>query len=114
MPALFLTMDKHHDYLPYQFVHQVPAPDENLQKGVIHVTYRTRLTLLVLLDSIIVSTAIFIASWVVYPQTSLLELEAIIISAIALLFFHHLFASIYKLYNKVWAYASVEIGRAHV
>src|SRR5699024_12833007 len=28
-------------------------------------------------------------------------------SAIALLFFHHLFAALYKLYNKVWAYASV-------
>ncbi|QKY70313.1 nucleoside-diphosphate sugar epimerase/dehydratase [Lentibacillus sp. CBA3610] len=70
-------------------------------------TYRTRLTLLVLLDSIIVSTAIFIASWVVYPYTEVLELNAIIISAIALLIFHHLFASVYKLYNKVWAYASV-------
>ncbi|GGJ95022.1 UDP-N-acetylglucosamine 4,6-dehydratase [Lentibacillus kapialis] len=70
-------------------------------------TYRTRLTLLVLLDSIIVSTAIFIASWVVYPYTQILELDAIVISAIALLLFHHLFAAIYKLYNKVWAYASI-------
>ncbi|SFB00899.1 NDP-sugar epimerase, includes UDP-GlcNAc-inverting 4,6-dehydratase FlaA1 and capsular polysaccharide biosynthesis protein EpsC [Lentibacillus halodurans] len=70
-------------------------------------TYRTRFTLLVLLDSIIVSTAIFIASWVVYPFTEVLQLDAIIISAIALLVFHHLFAAVYKLYNKVWAYASV-------
>lgn len=70
-------------------------------------TYKTRLALLVLLDSIIVSTAIFIASWIVYPYTDVLDLNAIIISAAALLFFHHFFAFIYKLYNKVWAYASV-------
>lgn len=70
-------------------------------------SYRTRLGLLILLDSIIVSTAIFIASWVVYPFTSVINMNAIIISAVALLLFHHLFASIYKLYNKVWSYASV-------
>ncbi|AVR00356.1 hypothetical protein OBCHQ24_15545 [Oceanobacillus iheyensis] len=70
-------------------------------------SYRTRLGLLILLDSIIVSTAIFIASWVVYPFTSVINMDAIIISAVALLLFHHLFASIYKLYNKVWSYASV-------
>ena len=70
-------------------------------------TYRTRLTLLILLDSLIVSTAIFIASWIVYPFTSVLTTASIVFSAVALLLFHHLFAFIYKLYNKVWAYASV-------
>lgn len=70
-------------------------------------TYRTRLALLVIMDSIIVSTAIFIASWIVYPYAPVLSLPAIIISAVALLIFHHLFAIIYKLYNKVWSYASV-------
>ena len=70
-------------------------------------TYKTRLTLLILLDSIIVSTAIFLASWIVYPFTDVLDLNAIIISAAALLIFHHVFAFMYKLYNKVWAYASV-------
>lgn len=71
-------------------------------------SYRKRLTLLILLDSVIVSTAIFIATWVVYPaHTELLRTETILWSAIALLIFHHLFASIYRLYHKVWAYASV-------
>lgn len=70
-------------------------------------TYRTRLTLLILLDSLIVSTAIFIASWIVYPFTSVLTTASIVFSAVALLLFHHLFAFIFKLYNKVWAYASV-------
>ncbi|MBY7144610.1 polysaccharide biosynthesis protein [Virgibacillus sp. NKC19-3] len=69
--------------------------------------YRKRLTLLIILDSIIVSTAIFIASWIVYPFTYELNMSAIVISAVALLIFHHLFAALYKLYNKVWAYASV-------
>ncbi|UJL45821.1 polysaccharide biosynthesis protein [Virgibacillus sp. NKC19-16] len=70
-------------------------------------SYSKRLTLLIILDSIIVSTAIFIASWIVYPFTEALNMSAIVISAIALLIFHHLFAALYKLYNKVWAYASV-------
>ncbi|RDW21460.1 hypothetical protein CWR48_03415 [Oceanobacillus arenosus] len=70
-------------------------------------SYRRRLTLLILLDSLIVSTAIFIASWIVYPQVDMLQTDALIISAVALLIFHHIFAFVYKLYNKVWAYASV-------
>ncbi|GIP62954.1 UDP-N-acetylglucosamine 4,6-dehydratase [Virgibacillus pantothenticus] len=69
--------------------------------------YKSRLGLLILLDSVIVTTAIFIASWVVYPYTSVVSMDAIVISAIALLVFHHVFAYIFKLYNKVWAYASV-------
>ncbi|WP_407269703.1 polysaccharide biosynthesis protein [Radiobacillus sp. PE A8.2] len=70
-------------------------------------TFRRRLTSLILLDSLIVSTAIFIASWIVYPHTNVGRLDAIIVSAVALLLFHHLFAFVYKLYNKVWSYASV-------
>ncbi|WP_188454974.1 polysaccharide biosynthesis protein [Virgibacillus oceani] len=70
-------------------------------------TYRTRLTLLVLMDSLIVSTAIFIASWIVYPNIPVFEMPALLISSIALLIFHHFFAMLYRLYNKVWAYASV-------
>ncbi|NBJ70840.1 MULTISPECIES: nucleoside-diphosphate sugar epimerase/dehydratase [Clostridia] len=69
--------------------------------------YKSRLGLLILLDSVIVTTAIFIASWVVYPYTSVVSIDAIVISAVALLIFHHIFAYIFKLYNKVWAYASV-------
>ncbi|MFC2947709.1 polysaccharide biosynthesis protein [Virgibacillus sediminis] len=69
--------------------------------------YRKRLTSLVLLDSLIVSTAIFIASWIVYPYMDVLHWDALIISSIALLIFHQLFAFKYKLYHKVWAYASV-------
>lgn len=71
-------------------------------------SYRKRLTFLVLLDTLIVAAAIFVASWIVYPTyENILTSHAIIISAIALVIFHHLFAAVFKLYKKVWAYASV-------
>ncbi|GAB4074062.1 nucleoside-diphosphate sugar epimerase/dehydratase [Barrientosiimonas marina] len=70
-------------------------------------TYRTRLLLLMFLDSVIVSTALFIAAWVTYRSKDVFQLDAIVISAVALLISHHLFAAVYKLYHKVWAYASV-------
>ncbi len=72
-------------------------------------SYRKRLTLLVLLDSIIVTFAIFLAVWIVYPSTVIDEssMRVLVASSFALLVFHHVFAMIYKLYNKVWAYASV-------
>ncbi|MCM3741812.1 polysaccharide biosynthesis protein [Oceanobacillus luteolus] len=71
-------------------------------------SYSRRLSLLILLDTLIVATAIFVAAWIVYPAyTDILTSTAIIISAIALVIFHHLFAAVFKLYNKVWSYASV-------
>ncbi|SHG03101.1 polysaccharide biosynthesis protein [Ornithinibacillus halophilus] len=72
-------------------------------------TYKRRLFLLILLDSFIVTFAIFAASWIVYPGMNLdtFNLPILFISSISLLLFHHLFAFIYKLYNKMWAYASV-------
>ncbi|WP_156290939.1 polysaccharide biosynthesis protein [Oceanobacillus salinisoli] len=70
-------------------------------------SYRKRVALLIVLDSLIVSTAIFIASWIVYPTIEVVTMAPVVISAIALLLFHHIFALYYKLYNKVWSYASV-------
>src|SRR5699024_4249388 len=72
------------------------------------VTYKNRLALLVLLDSVIVSITFFIAYWIVYPNTDIVYSDTVIIvTAISLLIFHHIYAFIYSLYNKVWAYASV-------
>ncbi|WP_277680106.1 polysaccharide biosynthesis protein [Gracilibacillus dipsosauri] len=70
-------------------------------------TYRKRLALLVLLDSAIVGAAVFVASWIAYPMMDQVNTTVIVFTSIALLFFYHLFAFIYRLYNKVWAYASV-------
>src|SRR5690625_3226281 len=71
------------------------------------VTYRVRLTLLVLLDSIIICTAIFVALWMVHPNGPEINGTVMLTTMVALLIFHHLYASIYNLYNKVWTYASV-------
>lgn len=71
-------------------------------------SYSKRLSLLFLLDTIIVAAAIFVAAWIVYPAyTDILTSTAIISSAIALVIFHHLYAAVFKLYKKVWSYASV-------
>src|SRR5690625_2308516 len=52
--------------------------------------------------------AIFAAFWIVYPYSSTpFNNTVILITVIALLLFHHVFALIYNLYNKMWAYASV-------
>src|SRR5690606_6588600 len=77
------------------------------RKSDVWMTYHKRLTLLISLDSVIVSTAIFLAAWLVYPSTQGEHLEVFVISSITLLIFHHIFAFIYKLYHKVWIYASV-------
>lgn len=70
--------------------------------------YRNRMTILFIVDSIIVSFAIFLAHWIVYPySTKPFNMDVIVITSISLLVFHHAFALYYKLYNKVWAYASV-------
>jgi FlaA1/EpsC-like NDP-sugar epimerase len=59
------------------------------------------------LDSIIVLTAIYIGYYILLAQFSLYTLPTLIISSIALLASHHLFAFIYRLYQKAWEYASV-------
>lgn len=70
-------------------------------------TYGKRLTILAVLDSIIVLTAIYISIFTLSPQLSILKSPMLLLTAITLLISHHLFASIYHLYNKVWSYASV-------
>ncbi len=70
-------------------------------------TYGKRLTTLALLDSFIVLTAIYISYFILSLQLTFIKNPMILFTAITLLICHHLFASIYKLYNKAWQYASV-------
>jgi FlaA1/EpsC-like NDP-sugar epimerase len=70
-------------------------------------SYTKRVSLLMLLDSVIVLTAIYIGYYILLAQFSLFTLPTLIISSIALLASHHLFAFIYRLYQKAWEYASV-------
>jgi FlaA1/EpsC-like NDP-sugar epimerase len=70
-------------------------------------SYTKRVSLLMLLDSIIVLTAIYIGYYILQASFSLYTLPTLVISSIALLVSHHLFAFIYRLYQKAWEYASV-------
>lgn len=70
-------------------------------------SYRKRLSLLILLDSFIVLTTVYLSYWFIHPNVLNKIPATVIISSITLLCSHHIFAAIYKLYNKAWEYASV-------
>jgi FlaA1/EpsC-like NDP-sugar epimerase len=80
---------------------------EKEKEGRKPLTYKKRLTTLALLDSIIVLTAIYISYLTLNPTLHIFKIPMLLITSITLLISHHLFASIYKLYNKAWQYASV-------
>jgi FlaA1/EpsC-like NDP-sugar epimerase len=70
-------------------------------------SYSKRVSMLMLLDSLIVLTAIYIGYYTLNPYFSIYTLPTLIVSSVALLASHHLFAFIYRLYQKAWEYASV-------
>ncbi|AZB43594.1 polysaccharide biosynthesis protein [Bacillus sp. FJAT-42376] len=70
-------------------------------------TFRTRLSILILIDSFIVLTAVFFSRFIVSADIHVATLP-IIISSLALLICHHVFSYIYKLYKKAWEYASID------
>ncbi|WP_459501928.1 polysaccharide biosynthesis protein [Bacillus sp. C1] len=70
-------------------------------------SYQKRLSLLVLLDSFIVLTSVYLSYWFIHPDALNNIPTTLIISSITLLGSHHVFAAIYKLYKKAWEYASI-------
>jgi FlaA1/EpsC-like NDP-sugar epimerase len=70
-------------------------------------SYTKRVSMLMLLDSIIVLTAIYIGYYILHPTFSWYTLPTLMFSSVALLLSHHLFAFLYRLYQKAWEYASV-------
>ncbi|MGD6968571.1 polysaccharide biosynthesis protein [Rossellomorea vietnamensis] len=70
-------------------------------------SYQKRVSLLMLLDSVIVLSAIYIGYYILHPYLSIYTLPILAVSSIALLISHHMFAFIYRLYHKAWEYASV-------
>ncbi|QWI63166.1 polysaccharide biosynthesis protein [Bacillus mycoides] len=70
-------------------------------------SYRRRLSLLILLDSFIVLTAVYLSYWFIHPNVLNKIPTTVVISSITLLCSHHIFAAIYKLYKKAWEYASI-------
>ncbi|MGP9043573.1 polysaccharide biosynthesis protein [Cytobacillus kochii] len=70
-------------------------------------TYQKRMTFWVALDSIIVLSAIYISYFTLHPSLQLLSSKLLLVTSISLLVSHHVFAFIYKLYDKAWEYASI-------
>ncbi|AHV95769.1 polysaccharide biosynthesis protein [Paenibacillus sabinae] len=69
--------------------------------------YKHRLSVLIVLDSFIVLTAIFASSFLVNATLDVFTYP-VIISSVTLLLSHHIFAFVYHLYRKAWKYAGVE------
>ncbi|WML46672.1 nucleoside-diphosphate sugar epimerase/dehydratase [Neobacillus sp. PS3-34] len=67
--------------------------------------YRSRLALLALLDSILVLTALYLSYGPLHPMVKITD--SLRLSAAILLISHHVYASLYHLYNKAWEYASI-------
>ncbi|MED4016038.1 nucleoside-diphosphate sugar epimerase/dehydratase [Sutcliffiella cohnii] len=70
-------------------------------------TYRKRLSSLIVIDSLIVLSAIYISFLLLNPHFNVFSSQALLFTSLTLLIWHHLFAYIYKLYFKAWEYASV-------
>ncbi|KAA0548472.1 polysaccharide biosynthesis protein [Bacillus sp. BGMRC 2118] len=70
-------------------------------------TYRSRLALLLMIDSAIVLLSIYMAYFFLHPDISILSMPTLFLSSITIFMSHHVFASIYHLYKRAWEYASI-------
>jgi FlaA1/EpsC-like NDP-sugar epimerase len=70
-------------------------------------SYKKRVPLLILLDSFIVLSSIFMGFYILNPYMNVYTVPMLWISSITLLISHHFFAFSYRLYQKAWEYASV-------
>lgn len=69
--------------------------------------YRLRIATFVILDSLIVITAIFFSYFLLHPTLTVYSLPTLILSAITLLISHHIAAYYFHLYDRIWSVASV-------
>ncbi|MDE5413780.1 polysaccharide biosynthesis protein [Alkalihalobacterium chitinilyticum] len=69
-------------------------------------TYHQRLSLFILIDSCIVLSAIFFSRFLVSADLNVLTLP-IVVTSLVILLSHHFFSIFFKLYKKVWEYASI-------
>lgn len=69
--------------------------------------YRLRIATFIILDSMIVITAIFFSYFLLHPTLTVYSLPTLIISAITLLISHHIAAYYFHLYDRIWSVASV-------
>ncbi|WP_147802831.1 nucleoside-diphosphate sugar epimerase/dehydratase [Alkalicoccus halolimnae] len=67
--------------------------------------YQLRVAVLIIIDSLIVMLSIFIGNWLLAPTAELMT-TPLIATSFALVISHHIFAYVFKLYKRVWQYAS--------
>ncbi|MDQ0154200.1 polysaccharide biosynthesis protein [Robertmurraya andreesenii] len=70
-------------------------------------SYQKRVASLMILDSIIVLTAIYVSYLIINPTLRIFTYQTLFFMSFILLVSHHLFAGAYNLYKKAWEYASV-------
>ncbi|MEW9671335.1 polysaccharide biosynthesis protein [Ammoniphilus sp. 3BR4] len=69
-------------------------------------SYQKRIAFLMMIDSIIVITSIYVCNFILVPSRTVFT-ATLLISSITLFVSHHILAHFYKLYKRVWKYASV-------
>src|SRR3954451_3572485 len=77
------------------------------QKGVPLMSFQKRLFSLLVVDSLIVFTSVYVCSFLLFSGCVVPRVPLAIVST-TLLLSHHLFAYKYKLYKRAWEYASVD------
>ncbi|MFP7479738.1 polysaccharide biosynthesis protein [Terribacillus saccharophilus] len=69
-------------------------------------SYSKRLALLVGMDSFIVLFSVYVGYYFLNPYFGIFTSKMLLVSSLTLLITHHIFSFIYRLYHKVWSYAS--------
>ena len=70
-------------------------------------TIRKRMTMLILIDSIIVFLSIYIGYFVLLPDVNIFFSKMLLVSAVTIQIAHHFFAWRFGLYRTAWTYASI-------
>lgn len=70
-------------------------------------TYRRRIFTLALIDTAIILVASYIRFITLTPEMQIFQAPMFLVTTLTLVVCHHIFAIMFKLYNKVWQYASV-------
>lgn len=68
---------------------------------------KNRMSLLIVVDSLIVFFSIFVGYYILYPYVDIFENQFLLASALTIFIAHHIFAMYFGLYRKVWEYASI-------
>ncbi|MBT2581233.1 nucleoside-diphosphate sugar epimerase/dehydratase [Planococcus sp. ISL-109] len=68
---------------------------------------KNRMSLLIVVDSLIVFFSIFVGYFLLYPYVDIFQNQFLLASALTIFIAHHAFAMYYGLYRKVWEYASI-------